>query len=433
MRFALLRRGRRLYTKGEPRNNPPNQWRNGCAAAKRTSVTQRVRLALGFSVFFGIALGILGGAHYYLWARLVRDAGWPPAVRAGATAAIAALGVGMLATLILRRAFRRHLGGFLQTALLAWMGIGLLLITGLAASDLARLLFSAGQALGLAHGRLPAAEAARLPALVGGGLGLGLSVIGLREGLRAPRLVAIDVPVARLPAALAGLRIVQLSDVHIGPTLDGRFLASVVERVNALEPDVVAITGDLVDGGVAKLAAQVEPLRALRARHGVFFVPGNHDHYSGLAPWLAHLPALGIRVLVNAHAVLGEGERRIVLAGVDDPAARRLGSGAGPDVAAALAGAPPGLPVVLLAHQPGDFDAAAEAGVALQLSGHTHGGQIFPFTFFVGLVQRYLAGLYVKGESSLYVSRGTGFWGPPLRLLAPSEITQLTLRPRAAA
>ncbi|MHB8420915.1 MAG: metallophosphoesterase [Myxococcales bacterium] len=391
-------------------------------------MTRRLRFALGLSTFLAIALGILGAAHYYLWLRLVRDAGWPPAVRLGASLALAALGTGMVATMILRRAFGRRATGFVQTALLAWMGIGLLLITGLGAVDLARLLFSAGRALGLGAGCVPSPESARLPALLGGGLGLGLSLIGLREGLRPPRLVEIEVPVPGLPPALEGLTIVQLTDLHIGPTLDARFLASVVERTNALSPDVVAITGDLVDGSVERLAPQVEPLRSLRAKQGVFFVPGNHDHYSGLEPWLAHLPSLGVTVLRNSSRVLGEGQRRFAVAGVDDPTARRLGSGGGPDVAAALAGIPAGLPVILLAHQPGSFDEAAAAGVALQLSGHTHGGQLFPFTFVVSLFQRYLAGRYVKGDSTLYVSRGTGFWGPPLRLLAPSELTKLVLK-----
>jgi uncharacterized protein len=392
-------------------------------------VTQRVRIPFTFSLFFAVALSIVGGAHYYLWTRLVRDADWPPVVRTAATMLIAALGAGMVATLILRRSLGRRVGGALQTALLAWMGIGLLLITGLATMDLARLLFSAGQALGLTHGSLAAAEPRRLPALLGGGIGLGLSVFAIRGGLRPPRIVRVQVKVPKLPPGLAGLTIVQLSDVHIGPTLDARFLADVVRRANALNPDLVAITGDLVDGSVEKLSAQVEPLRELRARLGVYFVPGNHDHYSGLGPWLAHLPSLGLTVLRNSHVVVGEGEARFVIAGVDDPTGRRLGTGGGPDVAAALIGAPAGLPVVLLAHQPGEFDDAARAGVALQLSGHTHGGQLFPFTFVVGLFQRYLAGLYVKGTSTLYVSRGTGFWGPPLRLLAPSEITRLVLEP----
>jgi len=185
-------------------------------------------------------------------------------------------------------------------------------------------------------------------------------------------------------------------------------------------------TGDLVDGSVAKLSDQVSPLRDLRARYGVFFVPGNHDHYSGLKPWLEHLRGLGIRVLRNDSVVVGEGEGAFVVAGVDDPAGRRMGDG-GPDLAAALAGRPPGMPVILLAHQPQYFDEAARAGVALQLSGHTHGGQIFPFSFVVSLFQRYMAGLYRNGDSHLYVSCGTGFWGPPLRLGAPSEITELQL------
>jgi uncharacterized protein len=373
-----------------------------------------------------IALTVLGSAHYYLWARLVRDAGWPHAVQTGATLFIAFLGVGMITSLILRRRSQRRFGGLLATMLYGWMGVGLLLITALGSVDLLRLLFGVARALGVSGGPFAQPLDHRTPALVAGALGLMLSLIAVREGTRPPRLVRVAVPVPKLPSAVAGLRILQISDLHIGATLDRRFLERVVARINEQNPDVVAITGDLVDGSVASLADHVSPLRSLRARYGVYFVPGNHDHYAGLEPWLVHLTGLGIRVLRNDSVVVGEGDGAFVIAGVDDPTGRRTGNG-GPDLSAALAGRPAGLPVILLAHQPGEFDEAAGAGVALQLSGHTHGGQIFPFSFIVSLFQRYMAGLYRRGDSHLYVSRGTGFWGPPLRLGAPSEITELQL------
>jgi predicted MPP superfamily phosphohydrolase len=229
-------------------------------------------------------------------------------------------------------------------------------------------------------------------------------------------------PVAVLVAAtvVGGLRVAVLTDTHFGPIDRARWSARVVEVVNGLRPDLVVHLGDLADGPVARRAPQVAPLGDVRAPEGRYYVPGNHEHYGGAAQWVEHMRGLGWQPLVNEHRTIGDG---LVLAGVDDP------TGA-PDLAAALAGADPATPVLLLAHQPSQVTAAAAAGVALQLSGHTHGGQIWPFHLLVRTNQPVLAGLSRHGaRTQLYVSRGTGFWGPPLRVFAPSEITLLTLRP----
>jgi uncharacterized protein len=195
--------------------------------------------------------------------------------------------------------------------------------------------------------------------------------------------------------------------------------------VRSLSPDLVAITGDLVDGSVEKLREHVAPLAQLaQARHGVFFVTGNHEYYSGVEEWFRYLPSLGIRPLDNERVEIAPG---LDLAGIHDPTGR--GGAYGPDLPRALAGRDPSRPVVLLAHQPRQFAEAARSGVALTLSGHTHGGQIWPFSWLVALAQPYLAGLHRRGDSQLYVSRGTGFWGPPLRVFAPPEITLLKLEP----
>jgi hypothetical protein len=228
----------------------------------------------------------------------------------------------------------------------------------------------------------------------------------------------------RLAATASGTRIVQLTDVHVGPTIGKGFIEDVVKRANALEPDVIVITGDLVDGSVEELAEHVAPLGTLRARHGVYFVTGNHEYYSGADAWIAHLERLGIRVLRNEHVAIG-GEGGFDLAGIDDLSAH--GQGHGADLAKALLGRDAARACVLLAHQPRAIALANELGVDLQLSGHTHGGQMFPWNFAVRLQQPFVAGLHRLGRAQIYVSNGTGYWGPPMRLGAPAEITEIEL------
>src|SRR5262249_39462489 len=189
----------------------------------------------------------------------------------------------------------------------------------------------------------------------------------------------------------------------------------------------IFITGDLVDGSVEELADQVEPLGKLAARYGVYFVTGNHEYYSGVEEWCRHLPKLGIRVLRNERVSLGDARASIHLAGRDDYGSSRAGASHGYDLDRALAGRDPERELVLLAHQPGGFDEAARKGVGLQLSGHTHGGQLWPFTEAVRHVYKHFAGLDREGDSQIYVSRGTGYWGPPMRLGAPAEITKIVL------
>ena len=258
-------------------------------------------------------------------------------------------------------------------------------------------------------------------------LALALSAVGFVNARRPARVRRVTVPLADLPDALAGFRIVQISDIHVGPTIKHGYLQAIVDRVNALDADVVAITGDLVDGSVAELRAHVAPLALLRARHGVYFVTGNHEYYSGVHGWVEEVQRLGIRVLHNEHVVLRHEGAHLVLAGVTDYTGHHFDEAHRSDPAAALAGAPDGAPRVLLAHQPRSAPAAQAAGFDLQLSGHTHGGQFLPWTFFVPLQQPYTAGLHQLGRLSIYVSRGTGYWGPPKRIGAPSEIAELLL------
>ena len=261
-------------------------------------------------------------------------------------------------------------------------------------------------------------------------LALVASVVGAVNARRTAGVVTVDVPIAGLPPALHGFTLAQISDIHIGPTIKGPYLKHIVDAVNRLQPDLVAVTGDLVDGSVAELRGHVAPLADLVSRHGTFFVTGNHEYYSGALHWVAELRRLGVTVLMNQHVVLERDGANLVLAGVNDFGAHHFDASHQSDPAAALLGAPQDAAVrVLLAHQPRSAPAAEEAGFDLQLSGHTHGGQFLPWVYFVRLQQPFTAGLHRLGRLWVYVSRGTGYWGPPKRLGAPSEITRLRLIP----
>lgn len=270
--------------------------------------------------------------------------------------------------------------------------------------------------------RLLEASAAAVPLLA-----LAVTALGFLNARRRAGVRTVAVALPGLAAPLEGFRIVQISDIHVGPTIKRGYLDAIVDAVNALEPDAVAITGDLVDGSVAELAAHVAPLARLRARHGSYFVTGNHEYYSGVDGWVAQLGRLGVRVLHNEHVVLEHDGARLVLAGVTDFGAAYFAASHASDPARAAQGAPAGLVKVLLAHQPRSAAAAARAGFDLQLSGHTHGGQFLPWSFFVRFQQPFTAGLHALGRLQVYVSRGTGYWGPPKRFGAPSEITRVHL------
>jgi hypothetical protein len=255
-----------------------------------------------------------------------------------------------------------------------------------------------------------------------------ITLLGFFNARRTAAVVSVDVPIAGLPEALHGFTIAQISDIHIGPTIRKPYLHAIVEAVNRLGADMVAVTGDLVDGSVRELAEHVRPLTQLSSRHGTFFVTGNHEYYSGARAWIEHLRQLEVRVLMNEHTVLQHGAAALVVAGVTDISAHHFDPAQRSDPHAAIAGAPSHASIrVLLAHQPRSADAAADAGFHLQLSGHTHGGQFLPWNFFVRLQQPFVAGLHRLRDMWVYTSRGTGYWGPPKRFGAPSEITRLRL------
>jgi predicted MPP superfamily phosphohydrolase len=299
--------------------------------------------------------------------------------------------------------------------------------------DVALLLATVVDALwpgALAMAPLQTWSALTVPMLAGS-----VTLWGLFNARRRAAIVSVDVPITNLPLALHGFTIAQISDIHVGPTIKGPYLNAIVQAVNRLGADMVAVTGDLVDGSVQDLAHHVAPLAELSSRHGTYFVTGNHEYYSGAHAWVDELRRLGVSVLMNEHVVLRHEHAvhphaDLVLAGVADHGAHHFDPTHRSDPQAAMAGAPASALVkVLLAHQPRSAEAAADAGFDLQLSGHTHGGQFWPWNLFVPLQQPFTAGLHRWRSLWVYTSRGTGYWGPPKRLGAPSEITRLRLVP----
>ena len=390
-----------------------------------------MNLWLRFAIFLTVGSALIGGWHYYLWARLVRDTALPEPWRSAATALLVVLAVAMPLSMGLARSLPPGAARPLFLAIFSWMGLAFLLFFLVFLGDLARIgLTIADRSRGLDP--MDPARRTAIARLLGGAaalLGVGAAGVGVTAAF-APVISRVKVPLARLSPGLGGLRIVQLSDVHVGSTIQRGFIEQIVAQVNALSPDVIAITGDLVDGSVEALREHVAPLAGLRARHGVFFVTGNHEYYSGAQSWVDHLGSLGIRVLRNERVSIGDDERGwIDLLGVDDFSARGMAPGHGHDVASAARGRDPSRPAVLLAHQPRSVFDAARHGVSLQLSGHTHGGQIFPWNFLVRLQQPFVAGLDRHLDTWIYTHRGTGFWGPPMRVGASAEIAEITLIP----
>lgn len=364
-------------------------------------------------------LALLALLHLYVGWRLSGAFEARPAVQA----AIGAYLLASFALIPLSMNARRHAGRLAHV--LAWCGF---LCMGLFSSLFVLTLLRDVAVLPI--GRYAGAEWTTLlgsSALFVLGAACAASFAGFLIARRGVRVHTIDIPIAALPADLCGFRIAQISDIHVGGTIGAEFVAAIVARVNALDPDVIAITGDVVDGEVEHLRDDTEPLRGLRAREGVFLVTGNHEYYSGEAQWTREFTRLGITVLKNRHVALRRGGSTLLLAGVTDTSAHHFDPRQRSDPAAALRGAPAVAVRVLLAHRPASADDAQAAGYQLQLSGHTHGGQFWPWNLFVGYFNPFSAGLARHHDMWVYVNRGTGYWGPPMRLGIPPEITLLRL------
>jgi uncharacterized protein len=389
-------------------------------------------MAARYLVFFLVASLIMGSAHRYVWARLVRDAGLPMPWARVATIGIIVLFVLLMSGFVVFRFLPRSIGGPFMWVSYVWLGVLFFLVMALGLTDLVRVvtmrMHSGPQALLDDPDRRQAIS--RLFGGLAALLGLGVSAVGVASALSPVAVKRVRVVIDKLTKSASGTRIVQITDVHVGPTIGKGFIEDVVQRVNALDADVVAITGDLVDGSVEELAEHVAPLGRLKAKHGVYFVTGNHEYYSGAEAWIAHLETLGIKVLRNERVRIGGGEG-FDLAGIDDHSSHGMVPGHGSDLRKALEGREADRACVLLAHQPRGIELADQLGVDLQLSGHTHGGQMFPWNFAVRLQQPFVAGLHQLARAQIYVSRGTGYWGPPMRVGAPAEITEIELVQRS--
>jgi predicted MPP superfamily phosphohydrolase len=405
-------------------------------------------------VFAGLVVVAVVLVHWYLWLRLVRDTAGSPRVRRAGAWVVGALGVLFAVTAVGNRALPRRYEPALERVVgwpgYVWLALAGYLVLALAVLELpawlarravtkdaaavttktAAITTKTAAVTTKAAAETGPADAqrrllvARGVAIVAGLAATGVTTAGMVTALGPPTTRRVRIPLAKLPRGMDGTRIALVSDVHLGALLGRAHTERVVAAVNALDADIVAMVGDLVDGTVADLGPAVEPLRGLRARRGVYFVTGNHEYFSGHEDWIEHVGALGLRVLRNARVEVDG----LDLAGVNDATGGSVGDP--PDYDLALAGRDPGRPVVLLAHQPVQAHEAAKRGVDLQLSGHTHGGQLWPFHYVTRMSQPVISGLGEVGGMPVYVTNGAGFWGPPVRVGATPDVTLVELRTR---
>ncbi|MFG2038693.1 metallophosphoesterase [Dactylosporangium sp. NPDC048998] len=431
-------------------------------------------------VLLAVVLVITCAIHWYLWKRLVKDTTRTRRARRVGTALAVLLALVIPATLALSRALPHSRQALVAWPGFLWLALMFYLLVTLAMLEIPRLAVILWQrrshsaalatASAVGSGAAPSAgwgdssdnrnvgfarrevadksetpgEAAvatvepvapvdarfnagrrlllgRSLAVTAGALSASAVGIGVFQAMGAPNLKRVPIRLAKLPASMDGFRIALVSDIHLGPLLGRGHTERIVRMINAVDADLVAVVGDLVDGSVAELGAAAEPLQDLRARHGSFFVTGNHEYFSGYQEWIDEVNSLGVRVLRNERVDV----QGLDLAGINDLSG--AGVGDAPDFGKALDGRDAARPVVLLAHQPVQAHEAARHGVDLQLSGHTHGGQMVPFNLLVGLQQPIVAGLGNVDGTQVYVTRGAGFWGPPVRFGAPPDISVIEL------
>ncbi|WP_246080922.1 metallophosphoesterase [Modestobacter altitudinis] len=384
-----------------------------------------------FAAVVGLAMALL---HGYLWWRLVRGTTRPGRTRRVLTAVTIVLAVLPTVAVVFRGQLPMSVATPLAWVAYSWLGLAFYLFLATVLTEPVRV---AVRLLRRSRQDTDGGDALSRRLLLARGLGVAAGTAALVTAgtgavlaNSAPVVRRVPIRIPRLDPALAGLRIVTFSDGHLSATYGGRRFERVVETVNAQRPDVVAIVGDLVDGEVDQLRADAAPLADLVSDQGVFFVTGNHEYFVDTAAWLRHLPTLGIDVLRNERVPIRRGSASFDLAGIDDRTAAASGvPGHGADLDAALDGRDDAAAVVLLAHQPVQVEQARVAGVDLQLSGHTHGGQLWPFDHVVRLDQPVVEGWSQQGGTQLYVTAGAGYWGPPMRVGARPEVTVIELQP----
>ncbi len=381
-----------------------------------------------FLVVLGSFLGLM---TLYVWFRIVRSTTRPGRMRRILTVLLLVA----TALLVMALMLRRDPGGssWLAWPGYLWFGLLVYLVLALLVLEPVRLVARLARR---PENSGPADEApdldrrlflARASAVAAGAAAVGVTGVGVATALGPPHVLRVPVRLPRLAQEFDGFRIAVVSDIHLGPLLGPRHTERIVRMINETEPDLVAVVGDLVDGTVAQLGPAAAPLADLVSREGAFFVTGNHEYFvDDTAEWLAELDELGLQVLRNENTRIRRGAAAFDLAGVNDLAGRSIDEP--PDFDAALRGVDAETPTILLAHQPVQVAEAARHNIDLQLSGHTHGGQMWPFHYAVELAQPSLAGLSTVDGTQLYVSRGAGFWGPPVRVGAPPDISVLTLR-----
>ena len=374
-------------------------------------------------MFLVIAAAVVALMHLYLWKRLVSDTTRAARTRRVATAAVIALAVLVAATLTLPRWVGPDVAQWFAWPGYLWFGVLFYLVVVLLVLELPR--FALRKTVATDESRR--LFLARSAAVVAGAAATGIAGTGVVSALGPPQLRRAAIPLRNLDPAFSGFRIAVVSDIHLGPLLGRSHTERLVRMINEADVDLVAMVGDLADGTVAELGPDAEPLRDLVSREGTFFVTGNHEYYSGHQQWITELERLGLNYLHNARTTLTRGTGTLDIAGITDVTGSSFEDT--PDLTAALAGRDTANPVVLLAHQPVQVEEAAEARVDLQLSGHTHGGQLYPFHHLVALAQPGVSGLSKVDDTWLYVTNGAGFWGPPVRVGAPPDISILELKP----
>lgn len=382
--------------------------------------------SVGVLIFLAIAVTVTTVIHLYLWQRLVRDTARSRRWRRIGGFAVLGAAVVMVATLFGEPALPRSLG-WLSAPGYVWLGVMFYLWVWLLVLELPVLAVRLVQRRRRSDHDPDRRLLLRRGAAVAAGVAaVGVSGYGMSRAYAPPKVTRLAVPLARLDPRADGLRVAVIADIHVGPLYGAGQVERLVEIVNRLDADLIAVVGDMISSEVGKVRESAAPLRGMRSRYGSFFVTGNHEYYNGYEEWIEAADELGLRALRNQRVEIAHRGGVIDLAGVNDLEGSRYDDP--PDYAAALADRDPSVPVLLMAHQPVQVHEAAAYGVDLQVSGHTHGGQLYPFDVMVRAEQPVVSGLAEVDGTQVYVTNGAGFWGPPIRVGADPEVTLLELR-----